>query len=102
MIHFDKTMIDFGGSVYTFENIAKLPKAKENAFLYSVKSICQSWTFDRMTQEEKERCIESLRFANSQQLVNGSYTQRMNQYNAIYHAYLLGIGYDNLMDWREK
>lgn len=92
--------IDLGGTVYVFDRMAEQPKTKDNAAARYIVSVCQSWTFARMTPEEKERCIEAFLFAIEQGLVIGNAMQRWRQFDAIYNAYLAALGYDG-MGWRE-
>ena len=96
---FTKNYIDFDGSVYTFENIEKLPGTKENALLQFIGITCKSWTFNRMTQAEKERCIDALCFPNEQGMLKGTFRNRRNMLQAVYNAYLSGLGYVG-GDWR--
>lgn len=97
---FTKNYIDFDGSVYTFENIEKLPDTKENALLQFIGMTCKSWTFNRMTQAEKEKCIDALYFPNEQGMLKGTFRQRWDILNAVYNAYLSGLGYVG-GNWRE-
>ena len=54
-----------------------------------------------MTQTEKDKwnvVLFSTRTANA---IKGTYNQRWNILQALYGAYLIGIGYDNF-SWREN
>ena len=55
MMTFTKDYFDLGGSVYFYSEVDKLPHTKENALLHHLSMDCQSWTFARLTQEEKEQ-----------------------------------------------
>ena len=70
---------------------------KENALDDFVIMIQNAWTYQRMTEPEKERCIDSLRFAR----LIGKYNARWDCLQGIYHAYLMGLGYTG-MNWREQ
>lgn len=97
---FTKDYFDLGGSVYYYNTIDRLPRDKDNAFLHGLSMFCRSWTFGRMTDDERERCINSFLFANDQGMIKGTFTDRVQIMNAIYHAFLQGIGYNNF-NWRE-
>jgi len=62
--------------------------------------VMNSWTYNRMTEEEKDACLASILFAKNQGLLFGTYKQRWQQLDAIYHAFLLGLGYSG-PNWRE-
>ena len=67
----------------------------------NVKLKYDSWTYDKMTQTEKDKwnvVLFSTRTANA---IKGTYNQRWNILQALYGAYLIGIGYDNF-SWREN
>lgn len=74
-------------------------KPKENAFPDFMEMTCNSWTYQRMTEEEKSRCEKALKSAPTQD-IQGTYRQRRSAYNAVYNAYLIGIGYTGPL-WRE-
>lgn len=62
---------------------------KENANHNYIEMTLESWTYDRMTEEEKKRCIDVLKYSK----VKGSYDARWEQLHAIYYAFLMGLGY---------
>ena len=74
-------------------------KPKEKAFPDFLEMTRHSWTYDRMTDDEKTRCEKALRSAASLD-IQGSYNQRYNALNGVYYAFLLGIGYSGAL-WRE-
>lgn len=74
-------------------------KPKEKAFPDFLEITRISWTYQRMTAEEKHRCEAALSSKQAQQ-IHGTYRQRFAAYNAIYRGYLIGIGYDGPL-WRE-
>lgn len=59
----------------------------------------QSWTYQRLTEQEKAACGQALTSAPAQD-ISGTYKQRWCAYNAVYHAFLLGLGYTGVA-WRE-
>ena len=68
-----------------------------------VKSMKESWTYGRMTDEEKAEVEAVLRdeYTLAETAIVGSFKQRWRVCNAIYHAYLMGLGYRNNPNWRE-
>ena len=74
---------------------------KEKALWDFKEMIKKSWTYGKMTSEEKktwEKVLFSTRTKNS---LKGNYNTRWEILQAIYGAYLLGIGYNNF-NWRES
>ena len=61
----------------------------------------KSWTYEKMTSEEKdtwERVLNSIQTLDS---VKGSYNTRWNILQAIYYSYLRALGYNGFA-WRES
>ena len=75
-------------------------KDKETAHRDFGRIVMQSWTYEKMTEEEKERALSAILFAKNQGLLFGNYNQRWQQLHAIYNAFLLGLGCDG-PNWRE-
>ena len=76
-----------------------MEKVKENAIMDFVHMISNSWTWGRMTDEERQRftrCIDDLPKGS----VTGTYDSRWQTLHAIYSAFLAGLGYDGA-NWRE-
>lgn len=71
---------------------------KDNALVDFIEMIQSTWTYGRMTEKEQERCITAL---HGNGKLCGSYKQRGEWLHTIYHAYLLGLGYDG-PDWRKQ
>jgi len=59
-----------------------------------------SWTFQRMSPDEQGRCWDALHFAAEQDLLKGTYKARWGILQAVYNAFLTGIGYTG-HTWRE-
>ena len=97
---FTDKYFDLGGAVYYHENVDKLPRTKENALLRYCSMICRSWTFERMTHEEKERCISALLKVEQVNALRGDFKARWRILQAVYNAFLSGLGYDG-HKWRE-
>lgn len=102
MMTFTDEYFDLGGSVYFYSNVDKLPRTKENALLHHLAMDCRSWTFARLTQEEKESCVNALLWANRQGMIKGNFDARYEIMNAIYNAFLMGAGYRGGCTWREE
>ncbi len=72
-------------------------KIKENAINDFNELIKNSWTYNRMTKEEKLKWNEVLSNCFD---INGSYDQRIHCLHKVYTAFLIGIGYTG-WKWRE-
>lgn len=72
---------------------------KEKALPDFMEMTRHSWTYGRMTEEEKTRCEAALSSKQAQQ-IRGTYSQRFAAYKAVYRGYLIGIGYNGPL-WRE-
>lgn len=75
---------------------------KENTVYDYKLMICKSWTYNRLTEEEKAQWENVTEWVQNQGMVKGTYKARWNIMNAIYFAFLRGVGYDNSMNWRER
>ena len=75
---------------------------KENAIKDYLAMIKQSWPWAKLTDEEKD-WFETFLASHPmvEHGVRGNYSQRWIILDAIYHAFLLGCGYHNRVDWRE-
>lgn len=73
---------------------------KENAIKNFVEMIKKSWTYDRMTDREKKIIVDILYNIRTENATKGTYKQRWETLQAIYGAYLAGLGYDS-PSWRE-
>ena len=69
---------------------------KEDAKAVYIDICRHSWTFGRMTEEEKGRCEKI--FSHD---VAGTFGQRCQAYALIYSAFLIGLGYNGPF-WREE
>lgn len=75
-------------------------RTKEQAKQDYLDMIKQSWTWAKLTQQEKDKFLELLEHPCSAVVIKGSYEQRWQACEAIYHTFLEGLGYTPL-DWRE-
>lgn len=100
-MYFSKDSIGFDPVVYTYATVPNCPHEKENAFSNALRMVGRSWTFGRMTQEEKENCVKAFLWAEEQGLIVGDYARRWKTMQAIYNAFLTALGYyDNPVNWR--
>lgn len=83
------------------EDIEELPEAqtKENAYKDYISMMKESWTYNRMTQEEKKNVGAALEFSMSS--LHGTYKQRYSTLQAVYYGFLCGLGYSG-GTWREE
>ena len=74
---------------------------KDEALDKFASMIMESWTYDRMTKEEQTRLIGMLYDGRTRGALKGSFYQRWAILQAVYGAFLCGLGYDN-HNWRES
>ena len=55
-----------------------------------------SWTWEKLTEEERYKFLNLAVWKH----VKGTKKQRLEVFNAIYHAFLVGLGYGSV-GWRE-
>lgn len=65
------------------------------------KMIKDSWTWARLTKEEKDIFMEHISWERTKNILKGTYNQRYEILNELYFFYLLGIGYIPI-GWREN
>lgn len=73
---------------------------KENALQDFISMIKKSWTYAKLTNDEKENlniAFSDLRVANA---LRGNYKQRWDILHSIYASFLYGVGYRNEVNWR--
>lgn len=73
-----------------------MTKTKENAISDFMDMISHSWTWNRLTEDEKKRFSNILYSIE----VKGTYPQRWEALNNYYGFFLEGIGYKPI-GWRE-
>ena len=76
-------------------------KNKEQVFDDFIKMICNSWTYGKMTKEEKETCLNVLSSYRTIHDIKGTYIQRWKALNTVYYAFIMGLGYSDFT-WRES
>lgn len=70
---------------------------KENATGKFIEMIKKSWTYNRMTEKEKDLCILCFSCARG---IRGTARQRWDSLHDIYSAFLAGLDYSPF-GWRE-
>ena len=71
-----------------------------NAYYDFCEMVRNSWTYEKMSDYERSRCWEAIYFATSHGLVKGCYKVRFGILQAVYNAFLIGIGYSDF-NWRD-
>ncbi len=75
-------------------------QSKENALQDYINMIVKSWTYGRMTAEEKAACLEVLNGERNNRALKGNYCHRWDILNSVYGSFLRGLGYTG-PNWRE-
>lgn len=75
-------------------------KNKELAQQEWLDMIKKSWTWKKLTAAEKAKFVALFAHPCSNVVIKGSYEQRWEACEALYHAFLEALGYDPL-HWRE-
>jgi len=76
-------------------------KIKENAQADWTDMIIKSWTWAKLTDEEKNRFGDEINKSITQkEVIKGTYRQRWEILNALYSMFLEGLGYKPI-GWRE-
>ena len=73
---------------------------KSDALDNFIKMIESSWTYEKLTRQEKEQLYETFYHTITNEAVKGNYDTRWKILQAIYHSFLKGCGY-NSFNWRE-
>lgn len=77
-----------------------MERMKENAKSDFIKMIHNSWTYDRLTEQERDRLDRAFMTGILTSAIYGTYDQRRKILDAVYNAFLQGVGYDG-PTWRE-
>lgn len=75
-------------------------KNKENAQADWTDMIIKSWTWAKLTGEEKNKFGDELNKGITQKIISGTYKQRVAILSALYSMFLEGCGY-NGGTWRD-
>lgn len=73
---------------------------KERAYPDFMLLVRKSWTYAKLTAAETERLLHAIDFAKDH-CTSGTYYQRWDTFNAVYVAFLAGLGYTNQLHWRD-
>lgn len=73
-----------------------MTRTKENAISDFMEMISHSWTWNRLTEDEKQRFSNSIYSTK----VKGNYSQRWEVLHGFYSFFLEGVGYKPI-GWRE-
>lgn len=68
-------------------------------YIYNI--IVKSWTWERLTTEEKEKFLHSIYLIKQQNHIQGTKKQRQIQIMNFYNFFLDGLGY-SWSGWRES
>lgn len=66
-----------------------------------INMIKQSWTYAKLTEEEKNRILKVLYSTQAERCLKGTYKQRWEILQAIYHSFLMALDYTPI-GWREE
>ena len=75
-------------------------KNKELSYNDFINMIVKSWTFERLSYDEKNRAIDALRHAFDTGAITGNYKHRFEILHAVYYSYLLALDYKPV-GWRD-
>lgn len=78
-----------------------MSKDKNNAKTDFLRMIYNSWTFAKMTQQEKAQILKIISEPITENATKGTHAQRWAIYQALYNAFLIAIGYTGA-GWREE
>ena len=68
-------------------------KNKESAYVEFYDMIIKSWTWAKLTEDEKAACNNAFHFVLSQGVLKGTYQQRYMILHSVYNAFLDGCGF---------
>ena len=75
-------------------------KSKENAQVDWTDMIVKSWTWAKLTREERNKFGDELNKETTKKIISGTYEQRWETLNTLYSMFLEGCGY-NGGNWRD-
>lgn len=75
-----------------------MKRNKEEAFDHYMKVIKYSWTYQKLTWQERNRLMTEL--SKYRDRLKGDFYQRVDQMAAMYSMFLEGVGYEHT-GWRE-
>ena len=77
-----------------------MKKNKEEAIKLYIDMIKKSWTYDKLTDDEKARLNYVFKWSEEQGLIKGSFKDRWDTLQVLYTSYITALGYSPL-GWRE-
>ena len=75
-------------------------KNKENAQTDWTDMIVKSWTWAKLTKEERNKFGDELNKETTKKIISGTYKKRWEILNVLYSMFLEGCGY-NGGNWRD-
>ena len=73
---------------------------KENVLQDFKKMIYDSWTYEKLTNFERQQLEKTLESVQLNNVLKGTLKQRWAILQAIYNAFLMGVGYTDF-NWRD-
>lgn len=79
-----------------------MTKDKKEAITNYTETLKESWTWNRLTEKEKNKFIELVTsiYGKTDRVIKGDFKTRWNILDTIYYSFLIGLGYEPL-NWRE-
>ena len=77
-----------------------MERKKETARYDFTVMVTQGWTYARLTPEERQRFFASIDNAEQTGALRGDYHARYTIMQALYHTFLMALGY-KWVGWRE-
>lgn len=74
---------------------------KEKAINDFIEMIKKSWTYEKLTNEEKIKFENSVMWAKNNKCINGNYNNRWKMLLSLYNTFLNAIGYTG-EKWRDQ
>jgi len=65
-----------------------------------LQMIYNSWTWDRLSKEERDRFIKLITSDHITMILKGTRSARWDILNGLYESFLIGVGYTPV-DWRD-
>lgn len=73
----------------------------KNDIIYDfLQMILCSWSYNKLTNEEKTKLCDLLYSSRIKNTLKGTYKQRWEILNSIYYSFLIGLGYSPI-NWRD-
>lgn len=79
----------------------KREEITKNVYDFLDNTIYKSWTWEKLTPNEKNKFNNAVEFLLDQKIVIGTKLQQESIIQGVYHAFLAGVGYTDF-NWREE